>query len=167
MMAQEKMVELKDDTTVTLPSDKEILVTRTLRAPRELVWKAYTEAEHVKQWIGPRIITTTLYECDLRPGGKWRMVQHDADGMEYTFSGENKEVRYPERIVQTWRFDGFPGAESVSSVTFDKRGENTFVKIHVLHSSRENRDAWLSNGRMEWGMREGFQRLDELLPKIA
>ena len=158
---------MNDDTTVTLPSDKEILVTRTLHAPLELVWKAYAEPEQVKQWMGPKMLTNVVYESDLRPGGKWRMVQRDPEGKEYVFSGENKEIHYPERIVQTWRFDGFPGAESLSSVTFENRGKNTFVKIHVLHSSRENRDAWLAEGRMEWGMREGFQRLDELLAKTG
>ena len=161
------MVEVKDDTKITLPSDKEILITRTLRAPRELVWRAYTEPEHIKEWMGPKIIKTLLYESDLRPGGKWRMVQRDPEGKEHVFSGENKEIRYPEYIAQTWRYDGFPDAESLSSVTFEKHGENTMVKIHVQHTSRENRDAWLSNGRMEWGMREGFQRLDQLITRLA
>ena len=161
------MVELDDDTTVTLPSDKEILVTRTFRAPRELVWKAFAEPEHLKQWMGPKILTNVVYESDLRPRGKWRLVQRDPEGKEYVFSGENKEIVYPERIVQTWRFDGFPGAESLSSVTLEQRGKNTFATFHVVHSSRKNRDDWLAEGRMEWGMREGFQRLDELLTKLA
>ena len=75
-MMQKEKIQHKDDMTVTLPSDREVLITRTVHAPRKLVFEAMTEPRHLKQWLGPRVMTVTVAEADLREGGAWRFVQN-------------------------------------------------------------------------------------------
>ncbi len=74
--------------SLTTPSDLEIVMTRVFDAPRDLVFKAYTDPEAIPQWWGQRTSTTTVDKMDVRPGGVWRYIQRDADGNEYAFNGE-------------------------------------------------------------------------------
>lgn len=152
----------RDDTTITLPSDTEMLIKRSFNAPRELVWKAMTTPEHVRHWYGPRGTEITKCEIDLRVGGKWRFVMRAPDGREVGFRGEYREILAPKRAVQTWCFEPFPDATSVETMTLDERDGRTYMTTHVQHKTKENRDGHLNSG-MEGGMRETFQRLDELL----
>ena len=73
-MMQKEKIQHKDDMTITLPSDKEVLITRTLHAPRNLVFEAMTEPRHLRQWLGPRAMTMTVADADLRVGGAWRFI---------------------------------------------------------------------------------------------
>lgn len=165
MTIKPQTTNLQDDTTLTLPSDTEMLITRTFRAPRALVWKAMTTPEHVREWYGPRGTRITQCEIDLRVGGKWRYVMTAPDGSEVAFSGEFREIQPPSRVVQTWRFEPIPEAESVETMTLEERGGVTIMTARVKHRSRENRDGHLHSG-MEPGMRETYQRLDELLLRL-
>jgi uncharacterized protein YndB with AHSA1/START domain len=154
-------------TTMTLPSDREILITRTFDAPRKLVFDAVTRCEHVGRWYGPR--GTEMLSCtiDLRPGGAWRFVQRGPDGNEYAFSGVYREIVRPERIVQTWNFEGIPpGHESVETLTLEDLDGKTKWTTHVLFRSMEDRDGLIQSG-MEPGMRETMDRLAELLESMA
>jgi uncharacterized protein YndB with AHSA1/START domain len=81
--------------TVTTPSDREIVMTRVFDAPRELVFKAYTDPSLIPQWWGPRGFTTTVDQMDVRPGGVWRFVQRGPDGSEYAFNGVYREIAPP------------------------------------------------------------------------
>src|ERR1051326_2726978 len=105
--------------TVTLPSDREIRLTRDFDAPRKLVFEACTKPEHLKHWWGPKDYDVVLCESDLRPGGAWRTVQRAPDGNEYAFRGEYREIVPPERIVMTFEFEGFPGHVAVETITFE------------------------------------------------
>src|SRR5262245_47165811 len=87
------------------PAGKEIVITREFDAPRELVWKAWTEPARIAQWWGPRGFTTTVTAMDLRVGGRWRYVMHGPDGAQYPVCGVFREVVPPERIVTTDEFD--------------------------------------------------------------
>jgi uncharacterized protein YndB with AHSA1/START domain len=154
-------------TTMTLPSDREIVITRTFDAPRKLVFDAVTKCEHVGRWYGPR--GTEMLSCtiDLRPGGAWRFVQRGPDGNEYAFSGAYREIVRPERIVQTWNFEGIPpGHESVETLTLEELDGRTKWTTHVLFKSVEDRDGLIQSG-MEPGMRETMDRLAELLESMA
>ncbi|HVR88443.1 MAG TPA: SRPBCC domain-containing protein [Candidatus Limnocylindria bacterium] len=149
-------------TNVTLPSDREILITRVFDAPRELVFKACTDPDLIPRWWGPRAFTTTVEKMDLRPGGKWRFLNRAPDGNEYGFEGEYREVVPPERIVDTFEFDGVPGKVQVQTATFTERDGKTELTIRVVFDSKEDRDGMLHSG-MEVGMRESHDRLAELL----
>ena len=153
-------------TSMTVPSDREILITRELAAPRRLVFEAWTRPEHVARWWGPRGYTLEVCEIDLRPGGAWRFVQRAPDGSEYGFRGEYREIVPPERLAYTFEFDGMPGHVSLETITLEERDGRTMVTNRVLFDSVEDRDGMLASG-MEQGMREKLDRLAELLATMA
>lgn len=155
----------KPSLKLTLPSDREILITCVLDAPRDRVFRAYIDPEAIPEWWGPRDYTTKVERMDVRPGGTWRYVQHDADGKEHGFHGVYREVVPPERLVSTFEYEGTPGHVLVETITFEAmRGGKTKVTVHALYESREDRDGMLSAG-MEWGMRESMERLEEHVGK--
>lgn len=153
---------------VDLPSDLEIRITRTLEAPRQLVWEAMTTPEHVKQWWGLRGSTLEIKEMDLRPGGTWRFISRNADGAEHPFAGTYREIVPPERIVQTFIYDVPPinQFESVETMTLREENGHTIVTVISRHGSKEARDGMLQSG-MEKGAAETYDRLEELLAKLA
>ncbi len=147
---------------VTLPSDTEILITRSFEAPRSLVWDALTTPRHLLRWWGPDWCPLVACEVDLRPGGSWRYVSRDMDGNELSWYGTYHEIVAPERIVSTETFGGFPSAESVNTMTLSEDGGVTTLLTLVRHSSKEHRDGHVQSG-MEGGMQVTFNRLDDLL----
>lgn len=153
---------------VSILSDRELLMTRQLDAPRELVWEAMTTPEHVKHWWGPSGYTMSSCEIDLRPGGSWRFVQLSPDGREFPFKGVYREITRPERVVQTFIFDvePFNVHESVETMTLTERDGGTLVSVHVLYESIEVRDGVIASG-MEKGAAETYDRLAEYLTTIG
>jgi uncharacterized protein YndB with AHSA1/START domain len=149
-------------TTVTTPSDREILSERVFDAPRERVFAAYTDPELIPQWWGPRRMTTVVDRMDVRPGGSWRFVAHDPDGREQGFQGVYREVTPPERIVQTFEWEGMPGHVIIEHAAFEELGGRTRVTVTSLFHTTEERDGMLASG-MERGLSESHDRLDELL----
>ena len=95
--------------TVTTPSDREIRCERVFDAPRDRVYAAYTDPALIPEWWGPRSMTATVDVMDVRPGGGWRFVMPGADGSETGFRGTYREVTPPERVVQTFEWEGMPG----------------------------------------------------------
>ena len=149
-------------TVITTPSDQEIVSERVFAAPRDRVFSAYTDPHQIPQWWGPRRMTTIVHEMDVRPGGAWRFVSHDPDGQEYDFRGVYREVTPPERLVQTFGWEGMSGETIVETVTFEDLGENTKVTIRSVFHTLQERDEMVAYG-MEHGLRESHERLDELL----
>jgi len=149
-----------DSTTVTLSGDREIVMSRTFAAPRELVWRAVTQPEHFARWWGPRGFTCVVTEMDVRPGGRWAADQTAPDGGVYRFWGEYLEVAPPERIVHTQRFLEFPPLHV--TITLDERDGGTLLTSVTRADSAQVRDALLASG-MEWGARQSYDRLAELL----
>src|SRR5262249_29830583 len=91
------------------PAKQEIAMTRTFEAPRDLVFKTMTDPSLIPQWWGPRYLTTTVDEMDLRPGGRWRYLQRDPQGSEHAFHGVYHDIAAPERLVFTFEYEGVPG----------------------------------------------------------
>jgi uncharacterized protein YndB with AHSA1/START domain len=149
-------------TTFRILSDREVEMTRVFDAPRELVFAAYTEPEHIPHWWGPRTVTTIVEAMDVRPGGAWRFIQRDADGTEYAFYGEYREVVPPERIVSTFEFEGFPGLIMVDTLTLHEAAGKTTLTVISSFASREERDRMVESG-LEDGAREMWERLAEHL----
>jgi uncharacterized protein YndB with AHSA1/START domain len=156
-------------TTATLPSDREIIVTRKVRAPRELVWRAYTDTALICRWLlGPPGWTMPVCEMDARVGGAYRWTwRADADGSEMTLHGVSREVQPPVRWVATQLFEpGGMGVESLVTLELAEEGGVTTIVTHVLYASKEIRDAATSTGMTD-GMEAGYQRLEALLPELA
>ena len=152
-------------TKVTLPSDKEILITREFDAPRDLVFKAMTDPDLIPRWWGPRAYTTTVDKMDVRPGGAWRFMNRMTDGTEFAFRGEYREVVPPERIVQTFEFEPMAGHISVETATFTERDGRTVLTVRSVFSSVEDRDGLIQSG-MEKGLVETHDRFAELLVEL-
>lgn len=135
---------------------------RELDAPIADVFRAYTEPDLVKQWLGPRGYEIDMKEYDARAGGSWAYVHRDPDGNSYGFHGVFHSVA-PDRLVQTFEFEGAPGHVSLDAASFEDAGAGrTRVRIRSVFQSVEARDAMVASG-MERGLSQGFERLDELL----
>jgi len=144
------------------PGKQQLFIKRTFDAPPERVFKAYTDPTLIPQWWGPGIYKTIVDKMDPKSGGVWRFVQRDAEGHEFAFHGVYHEVRRPERIVDTFEFEGMPGHVQLETATFEEQGSQTKLIVQVVYQSVEDRDGMLAAG-MEQGMDEGMQRLAELL----
>jgi uncharacterized protein YndB with AHSA1/START domain len=147
--------------TVTTPSDREIRIERVFEAPRDLVWRAFTDAELLAQWWG-RGNKLVIERLEVGRGGHWRFVEHGADGV-HGFGGRFREVTPPERIVQTFEWDGMPGYVAVNSAEFEELGDGRtrVVTVSLFHTSEE-RDGMLHSG-MEIGLAQSYAALDALL----
>jgi uncharacterized protein YndB with AHSA1/START domain len=152
--------------TITTPSDREIHCEREFDAPRDRVYAAYTDPALIPEWWGPRGMTTTVDVMDVRPGGSWRFVMSRDDGTETGFRGTYREVTPPERIVQTFEWEGMPGHISVETATFEDLGDRTRVVTTSIFHTTEERDGMLASG-MEGGLNETYERLDELLERLT
>ena len=150
--------------TVTTPSDREILMTRVLDAPRDLVFEAHSSCEHMSHWWGPRRYEIASCEMDFRPGGAWRIV-HRGEGQEFGFHGEFREIRRPELISWTFEFEGMPGHVSVQTLTLEEHDGKTTLTSRVLFDSIEDRDGMINSG-MESGAAESMDRLEEYLLEL-
>lgn len=144
---------------------QEVVITRAFDAPRDFLFKAYTDRSLIPQWWGPKRFTTTIDKMDVKPGGLWRFVQRDASG-EYAFHGVYHEVHSPERLVSTFEFEGTPGHVSLESAIFEEQGGKTLLTSRSVFQSVEDRDGMLQEG-MEEGVFESMDRLAELLAKYG
>ncbi len=144
------------------PGKHDVTITRTFDAPRDLVFRAQVDPAIIPQWWGPRYLTTTVDRMEVRPGGYWRFVQHDAEGKEYAFHGAFHSIEAPTRMVQTFEWEGMPGHVSLETLTLEERDGKTFLKTHSVFQSVEDRDGMLQSG-MEEGLADSYRRLDELL----
>jgi uncharacterized protein YndB with AHSA1/START domain len=162
------MTKLNKTNITAEPGKQEMVITREFDAPRELVFKAFTDPKLYVQWLGPRDLTMTLERFEPKSGGAWRYIHQDKAGNAYAFHGINHEVTAPERIIGTFEFEGLPEAGHVTLETarFEALpGDRTRLTIQSVFQSVEDRDGMLQSG-MEGGMNESYSRLDELLAKL-
>lgn len=155
-----------DHTRITAERGKqEVIITRVYDAPRNLVFRACTDWNLIPQWWGPKRFTTTVDRLETKPGGIWRYVQRDATGNEYAFHGVYHEVLSPERIVDTFEFEGAPGHVALETLTLEDVGGRTKWTARSVFQTVEDRDAMLKEG-MEEGVYETMDRLAGLLGKM-
>ncbi len=155
-------------TQLTLPSDQEIIITRTFDAPRELVWQMWTTAEHLQQWWGPEGWTLPVCELDFRPGGTWFYCMQGPDGMQSCGKATYLEINAPDRIVYEDAFadaDGNPLEEMpLGHITlrFIDAGGKTTVHNTVRYPTKADRDKVIEMG-MEAGFDQTLNRLEAYL----
>lgn len=159
------MASKNETTLVVEPGKQEIFVTREFDAPRELVFRAYTDPAVFVQWFGPRFLTMRLERFEPHSGGSYRYVQTDPAGNEYGFHGVVHEVEKPERIIQTFEFEGLPekGHVILQTTRFEALPNGrTKLTTQLLCQTVADRDGIVQSG-METGMEDTYQRLDEIL----
>ncbi len=146
---------------VTLPADREVRTERIFDAPRERVWRAFTDRAQLAQWWG-RGHRVVVERMEVERGGRWRFVEHAPDGV-FGFEGRYREVKAPERLEMTFEWDGMPGYVSVTTITLEDLGggRTRVISTSLFHTAAE-RDGMLKGG-MEAGMNESYAALDRLL----
>jgi predicted lactoylglutathione lyase/uncharacterized protein YndB with AHSA1/START domain len=154
-------------TTFTMPTDREIMATRVVDAPRRLVFEASTGPEHLPHWmLGPEGWTMPVCEIDLRPGGAWHYRWRRPDGAEMEMRGVFREIAPPERLVQTETWCGGTWPETLNTLILTEEDGKTTMACTVLYPSKEARDAALGTGMKE-GWAASYDRLDEYLRTMA
>src|SRR5947209_6297459 len=147
------------------PGRQEVVITREFDAPRDLVFKAVTDPKLIPQWWGPRYLTTEVDKMDVRPGGQWRFINRNAEGNEFGFHGVYHEILAPERIIDTFEFEGLPETGHVALETMkleELPGGRTRLITQSVFQTVADRDGMLQSG-MEGGLKETYERLEELL----
>jgi uncharacterized protein YndB with AHSA1/START domain len=152
----------KNSDTMTA-SERELVITRVFDAPRDLVWKAWTEPERIKQWSAPKGFTIPVAEGELRPGGAWKSCMRKPDGTDLWLAGVYREIDEPQRLVFTHAWldqHGDPGPETLVTVTLAERGAKTEMTFRQSgFDSADSREGHAG------GWNECFDRLGELLAR--
>lgn len=158
---------MTNPTTITIPDGLPFIeIVREFDAPVEAVFRAHTDPELIKNWLGPRGYEMEIDRWDVRPGGSYRYVHRDGND-EYWFNGVVHSASLEDGIVQTFEFEGFPGVVSLESQKLEDLGNGrTRVIGHSVYPSLEARDGMAQSG-MEQGINDGYERLDELLAKVS
>lgn len=141
-------------------------MSRTFDAPRDLIFRAHTDPELLVQWLGPRKYEMTVERMDVRDGGVWRYTHRDDQGNTYGFHGVFHGDPSPDRLTQTFEFDGAPGHVSLDTLTLEDRGGQTVVRVHSVFQSVADRDAMIEHGMAD-GVNDGYDRLDELVARLV
>jgi uncharacterized protein YndB with AHSA1/START domain len=147
-------------------SDRELVLTRTLDAPRELVWKVWTDPKHVAIWWGPNGFTNTIHEMSVVSGGKWRFIMHGPDGTNYPNRIVFTEVVKPERLIYTHSDDNDNDPNQFEvTVTFEAIGKKTKVTLKVIMKSVKALEEAKKSGAVEGGQ-QTLQRLEKYLAEM-
>lgn len=141
-------------------SERELRVSRLVKAPRRFVWQAFTTAEHLGRWWGPDGFRCTTSEFELRPGGRWVFVMHGPDGTDYPNQITWREIVQPERLH--YLHGGDDGHTFESTVTLEERGGSTLVTLRALFPSKAERDLVVERYRADEGGRQTLGRLAAL-----
>jgi uncharacterized protein YndB with AHSA1/START domain len=160
------MAKTTNETQIIVDPDVPLVrIIREFDAPPAKVFRAHADPQLFAQWNGPRGTTTTIDHYDCRTGGAWRMLHH-FDGGETAFHGSFHEVRPGELIVQTFAWEGMPDGVALEKLWFEDLGDGrTRLTSTSLVDSFADRDAFVASG-MEVGVREGYERLDELVAAL-
>jgi uncharacterized protein YndB with AHSA1/START domain len=136
----------------------ELVLTRTFDAPRDLVFKLWTEKAHLEKWWGPTGFTTTVHELDVRPGGAWRYSMRGPDGKDYPFNGKYLEVVPPEKLVFLGTIHEGADQQVWTEAVFTERDGKTYIRIHQVYSF----ESFATKGApIGWSMQ--FDRLEKYL----
>jgi len=148
--------------------EREIVGTHVFDAPRDLVWKMWTDRYHVAQWWGPKGFRTTIHQMEVRPGGEWRFIMHGPDGRDYNNRIIFREVKKPELLV----YENLPEKEDepvrfVTTVTLTEEGERTRVRVQMIFPTAAERDHNVKTYHSVEGLRQHFGRLAEYVKKAS
>jgi len=161
---------MKNQTKITAEKGvQELFIRREFEAPRELVFKAFSDPELVLQWLGPCDMGMRIDYFDSRTGGSYRFIHTNAQGQEFAFNGVIHEVLETERLIRTFEFEGLPerGHVVLETATFEALPDSrTKLTIQSVFRSVADRDGIVAAG-MEYGVNDSHKKLDELLEKLV
>lgn len=143
-------------------ASKELVISRVFNAPIELVWRVWTEPEHIKNWWGPNGFTNTIFQMDVKPGGVWDFIMHGPDGIDYKNKSVYKEVVKYEKLV----YDHISGPKFQFTVTFKAQGKKTLINIQMLFETGELREQTVKTFKADEGLRQNMDKLGVYLEKV-
>ncbi len=146
----------------TNAENRELSITRTLNAPRKLVWEVWTKPEHIKNWWGPEGFKNTIHKMDFREGGSWEFIMHGPDGTDYKNKNVFKEIIPMEKIV----FEHMTGPIFTATITFRENGDKTIVTMHALFESPEQLQQTIKVFKADVGQIQTMARLEAYLLSI-
>jgi uncharacterized protein YndB with AHSA1/START domain len=139
--------------------DRELIVTRTLNAPVELVWEVWTMPEHIANWWGPNGFTNTITKMDFIPGGEWNLVMHGPDGTDYKNKSIFKEIVPFKKIV----YEHVSGPKFIATIDFEKQGNQTFIRWHMLFETVELYIQTVKTFKADQGLKQNIEKLNAYL----
>jgi uncharacterized protein YndB with AHSA1/START domain len=142
--------------------DRELLISRKLNAPVDLVWEAWIQPEHIANWWGPDGFTTTISKMDMRPGGEWNLVMHGPDGTDYDNKSIFREIVPLKKIV--YEHVTYPWI--LATITFEDQGEQTWINWHMLFESAEVFLQVVKTYKADKGLEQNIAKLDAYLSKL-
>ena len=150
-------------TDTVLSPGKELTITRVLNAPIELVWKVWTDPDHIKNWWGPNGFTNTIFGMDLKPGGVWEFIMHGPDGKDYKNKSIFKEIIKHKRIV----YEHVSGPKFQATVKFTQQGKKTLLEWQMLFDTAEERDKTVKTFKADVGLKQNIFRLEGYLRSVS
>jgi uncharacterized protein YndB with AHSA1/START domain len=139
--------------------DRELLITRVLNAPIDLVWEVWTKPEHIAKWWGPNGFTNTIITMDMKPGGEWNLVMHGPDGTDYDNQSIFKEVVLHKKIV----YQHVSAPYFTATIEFEAQGEQTHLKWHMVFESQEQFIEVVKNFKADEGLKQNIEELNQYL----
>ncbi|MBA3681197.1 MAG: SRPBCC domain-containing protein [Bacteroidetes bacterium] len=139
-------------------ADRELKISRVLNAPIELVWKVWTEPEHIAQWWGPNGFTNTINTMDVKPGGEWKFVMHGPDGKDYNNRSIFKEIVRHERIV----FEHF-NPNFITTINFKAEGNKTVLNWQMMFETPEEFQNVVKVFKADEGIKQNVEKLEKYL----
>ncbi|MEP7169334.1 MAG: SRPBCC family protein [Bacteroidota bacterium] len=143
--------------------NRELSITRLINAPRELVWKMWTEPEHIKHWWGPNGFTNTIFKMDVKPGGEWEFIMHGPDGTDYKNKHIYKEVVKPERLVLMH----VTAPKFEMEANFVEQGNKTLIIIKSQFESAEQLEEVIKVFKADEGLKQNMDKLETYLEKVS
>ena len=147
------------ESKATNTSDRELIITRKLDAPVELVWEVWTNPEHIVNWWGPNGFTNTITKMDMVEGGEWDLVMHGPDGMDYKNKSIFKEIIPLKKIV----YEHVSGPRFVATIQFEEQGEQTMLKWHMLFETAEQFIQVVKTFKADEGLKQNIEKLNSYL----
>ena len=138
---------------------RELIVTRLLDAPIELVWEVWTHPDHIVNWWGPEGFTSTIYTMDVRPGGEWKLILHGPDGTDYKNKSQFKEVIPFKKLV----YEHVTAPHFTATVEFTRQGDKTFLHWRMLFDTTEEFIHTVKTYKADIGQKQNVEKLDRYL----
>ncbi len=151
------MVTVKNDTR-----DRELVISRTLNAPVELVWETWTRPEHISKWWGPDGFTTTIQKMEVRPGGEWDLIMHGPDGTDYKNKSIFKEIIPFKKIV----YAHITGPKFIATIEFTAMGEQTGIRWEMIFDTVEEFVQTVKTFRADKGLQQNMEKLHAYLENL-
>lgn len=152
------MENVKNDTR-----DRELIITRKINAPVELVWEVWTKPEHIADWWGPDGFTNTITKMEVRPGGDWELIMHGPDGTDYPNKSIFREVLPFEKIV----YEHISKPHILATIAFQKQGNQTFIHWHMLFDSREEFIEVVKKYKADVGLKQNVEKMVTYLERFS